>query len=282
MGDNTVTVADLTLHDGPFVPYDGDGYKWILTRLGGWFDSPSPRADPLERPGADGDYDGNPTQDSRLVIVEGTVTAPDRVALQVAMDRVNAVLTGATRYGTLTVDEVARGMSRQAVVRLGGQTVVARTGPTTADLSFSLFAPDPRRYSSELHSVTVGRYMPGGGFSFPASFPIPFGTNGSDGTVTVTNAGTASTWPVLRFSGPSTNPYAKRVGDGTIAAGLTLVSGQELVVDCGLRSVLLGSASRRQFLTADDFFALPPGQSQIYFSADDGAGELTVEWRDAW
>ena len=261
---------------------DAHGCEILLSEIKGWFDGPGVRANPLERPASDGDYDGNPTQDSRVITVTGTITAPTDVALQESMDDLDSLLTGATRYDTLTVDEMSRGLSRQAVVRLADGTLIQRDSDVHATFSLMLFAPDPRRYSSELHTVTVGRYMPGGGFSFPASFPISFGTNGSDGTVTVTNAGTASTWPVLKFSGPSTNPYAKRVGDGTIAAGLTLVSGQELVVDCGLRSVLLGSASRRQFLTADDFFALPPGQSQIYFSADDGAGALTVEWRDAW
>jgi hypothetical protein len=282
MGDNAVSIGGLTLHDGPYVPYDVDGCRWVLTGITGWFDSPGPRSEPLERPGADGDYDGEPTLDARTVTVEGAIVAPDRVSLQVAMDRVAAVLTGSQRYDTLTVDESARGLSRQASVRLGGQTLVARTGPVSASLSLSLFAPDPRRYSSELHSETVSRFQPGGGFTFPASFPISFGANGSDGTASVSNAGTTATWPVLRFTGPTTNPYATLVGGGTVAAAITLAAGQELVVDCGLRSVLLGSASRRQFLTSDDFFAIPPGTSEIYFSADDGAGQLTVEWRDAW
>lgn len=282
MPHNQVTIGDWACGDGFDRVTDDDGTVWTLTELTGWFDSPDPRGEPTPRPGADGDYDGEPTLSARTVTVAGSINAQSGPLLQAARDRVTALLAGSQRYGTLVVDEVDRGLSRQAVVRLGGQTLTQQSTARDGTFSLSLYAPDPRRYSSVLHTASTARFTPGGGRSYDLVFDRSYGGSGSSGVVSVSNAGARSTWPVLRFAGPLPNPYARLVGGSTVAASLTLAAGQELVVDCGLRSVLLGTASRRQFLSQDGFFALPPGDSQVYFSADSGTGSLTVQWRDAW
>jgi len=261
---------------------DADGVSWILQEFFGWFDSPSIRADPIPRPGSDGSYDGSIYLESRTVRLDGTVVAHDEPSLLAAMDRAAGVLAGPQRFGTLVVDESTRGLSRQAVVRLDGPTLLDRFHPHAARFSMSLFAADPRRYSTVLHTRMTTSVEQSAGRDYDLTFDRDYGGVSDEGFVTCVNAGTVDTFPVIIFAGPLTNPSARLAGGGTLTYTGTISAGQEVRIDNGTHAVTLGSASRRQYLTDQDFFALPPGASQVLFQAGGGTGTMTVAWRDAW
>ncbi len=278
----TVTIGGLSFATAPGLT-DEFGCRWWLTDLTGWYDSPGVRANPQPRPGRDGSWDVSPTLDGAAYAVRASVQAPDRGLLQAALDRARAVLTGAERFGTLVVDEDERGLSRQASVRLGGQTLAAKRSGLDGDVSLSLYAKDARRYSTEPHTASTTRYVPAAGATFPVSFPVGFGGLGSGGRLQVVNAGTVDTPCVVYWFGDLTNPRVTAVEQNrTVAARIALALGQTLVVDSAVPSVLLGTSSRRQTLSAAQFFNLPPGWSTLFFDADSGSGSMQVQWRDAW
>ncbi|WP_090476950.1 phage distal tail protein [Nakamurella panacisegetis] len=270
--------------DGPAPDVDDAGCLWALETVEGWHGGIDPRGNPTPLEMADGDLDGPAPFGSRTITLSGTVVAPDKRALQMALDRVAAVLRGTVRTAPLVFEEALTGLARQAFVRLAGKTMTTRTGPTSASWSLSLYAHDPSRYGAVEKSATTARFSAGGGRVYPLTFPRVYGPGGSSGLVTVTNVGDARTWARFTFSGPLSNPSVRLVGGPRIAALMDVNAGEQLVIGEGTpRSVRLGMSSRRQFLTLDSqFFAIEPGTSQIYFGADSGTGTLTVAWRDAW
>ena len=280
--DVRVSVADWACADGDR-EIDEFGCRWTFGEIIGWFEPPGVRAGALQRPGMDGSWDARPTLDGRVVGISGSVRASDGPALQAAMDRLQSVLTGPERFGTLVVDEANRGVSRQATVRLNDATLIERHSPDYATFSLSLFAADSRRYSTELHTATTTRYVAAAGATFPVSFPVDFGGLGSGGRLQVFNAGTVDTPCLVSWFGDLTNPRVTHVEQNrTVAARMSLALGQTLVVDTGVPSVLLGNSSRRQTLSSAQFFTLPPGISTLFFDADGGSGSMRVDWRDAW
>lgn len=284
MYDNRISVDGWSAAGGQRLPADEYGCEWAFANLDGWHGGLPVRGSSIDRPMQDGVIDGPAPLGGRTIAVGGTVWAPSRAALQAALDRISAVLAGATRVATLVVDEAVAGIARQATVRLGGATLARRTGPQSAEWSLSLFAPDPRRYSAgPARQVSTGRFVAGGGLVFPLTFPLNFGAVGGTGTATVDNAGDAPLWPVLRLTGPLVDPVIRLVGGPEIGLAMTINTGEEVVIDMATRTVLLGQASRRNFMTfSSRWFPLPPGPSELFFDAASGSGTLTVQWRDAW
>ena len=285
----TVTIDDTFTASTGYVPTvdPTTGCEWVLTNLEGWFGGVDVRGAPVDRPMVDGSFDGPAPMGSRTVTVEGTVTAPDRAALHGALDKAAAVLIGrARRTGLLVVAEDASvgGLGRQALVRLGGATMIKRTAPTTADFSFSLFAADPLRYDVNRSSVTLARFVAGGGRRYPFRPPRNYGAAGSSGTGWVNNAGTADTWPTVTFTGPTVNPSLTADDGRALAVNLALGAGEQLVLDAAARTVMQGGSSRRQYLRSSSrWFELPAGRSvAVRFNADAGTGSATVSYRSAW
>lgn len=287
--DNTVTVDGMTFTDGPVPAVDEYGCTWVLQNIEGWFGGVSVRGAPVDRPLTDGSFDGPAPFAGRVVTVTGTVIAPDREQLQAAFDRVSSVLSGDVRNGDLEVFERVRSLTRSANVRLDGAILVKRMGPVTAEFSLPFYASDPNRYSGDEHIAVTARYSAGIGRVYSLIFPRSYGNLGSDGFAYCTNAGNRSSWPVFEIAGPSLNPSMTLVETGEkIAVTMQIDLGQKLVIDTRNRSVMLGTFVRRSVLTSDStWFALPPGDSQVYYkhtSTAPGADSstLTVRWRDAW
>lgn len=287
--DNVVTVDGMTFTDGPVPDVDDYGCTWVLQDLEGWFGGVSVRSSPVDRPLADGAFDGPAPFAGRAVTVAGTVVALDREGLQAAFDRVSSVLSGDTRNSDLAVFERVRSLTRSANVRLNGPILVKRTGPVTAEFSLPFYAADPNRYSDAWNQAVTRRYSSGIGRVYSLIFPRSYGNMGSDGFAYCTNAGNRSSWPVFVIAGPSLTPSMTLVETGQkVAVNQQVDAGQTLTIDTRNRSVMLDNFVRRSVLTADStWFALPPGNSRVYYqhtSAATGADSstLTVKWRDAW
>ena len=281
--DLSVSLDGWSASMGSTPTIDENGCAWILSELDGWFGGVGVRSAPVDRLTVDGTIDGLRTFGARVITIGGSVVAPDRGSLMQAMDRIAGVLAGRSRTGTLLVNEEARQMYRQALVTLDADTKVAVADRLRATFSLALYAADPARYSTSTQQVQSLRYTPGGLFTIPLTVPIVFGPPGASGFLTINNNGNQDAWPVFRFVGPLVNPTVRLVGDRAISVVISLAAGQELVIDSKGRTVMLGASSRRGFLSFDSaWFSLPPGSSQLYFSADSGSGTLTVQWRDAW
>jgi hypothetical protein len=277
---NSISVDGWTVYD--LAPVKDDlGCEWILTKLDGWFAGTDWRSSPVARL-SDGSFDGDTTRDSRTITIEGTLVAPDRGTLLRGMDRLSAVLAGSARRGEVVVVEQEQPLTRVVQARLGGPTMINRTSRRTAEFSLVLFCPDPLRYSALEHVETMLPALPGPGRPYDLTFPRSWASLGSTGRLNAHNDGDARTYPTIVLHGPfgwaQINDEAS-----TLRLDMALLDGQDIEIDCGARTVLLGGASRRYFLSVDSrWLVLDGGDNVLHFDTDARTGSATVVWRDAW
>jgi hypothetical protein len=263
---------------------DDDGVEWWVTGENGWSSGPPIRLELTNRPQRDGTFDAPSFRGARVITLEGTAIAPDPDVKERAKNRLAAVLADGSALAALTVQE--RLSVRRAMVRLSAETKIADTTPYTFDWSLQLTAPDPVRYGDDQHTVACGLPQPGLGITFPiAAWPLDFGQP-NDGSMTLNNAGTVTTWPVWTITGPCVQPVVRNAGTGdSLGFGLTLYGGDVLVVDVAARTIRLNGASRRgALLPGSIWFGLPPGGTGVEFDAQrtDTPAVLSAAWRDAW
>ena len=132
-------------------------------------------------------------------------------------------------------------------------------------------APNPFWYDPNiLTSYLVGF---AGGLSFPFSFPINFGTVGTQ--ITINNAGNVDTPILITFSGEITDPV---ITNNTTGESLTIVKtindGDTLIINTAFGSksvrILSGGVYSNAFEYVDPdskFWQLVPGENDISYSA---------------
>lgn len=170
-----------------------------------------------------------------------------------------------------------------------------RTNPRQSDLGnygqcvVQFVATDFRIYDG--FNSTAITYLPpliqaGLDVAFDVSFQLP-GTKVSDETV-ITNSGTWISYPVLVITGPAVNPRVSNLTTGEVLKfGFTLLAGDVLTVDMGLRKVVLNGSAFRSEAVDSQWWGLVPdgdGSNVIQFQADsyDPAASLQVQYRSAW
>ncbi|TDV47851.1 phage distal tail protein [Actinophytocola oryzae] len=262
---------------------DDEGVEWWVTREDGWASGPDVRLSLASRPQRDGGFDAESFRSVRVITLEGLAIAPDRDAKERAKNRMGAVLADGSTLSELTVRE--RTVVRRAMVRLSAGTKIVDRGPHGFEFSLQVTAPDPLRQAVEPRTARCGLPRPGPGVTFPLGFPLAFGEP-VDGSLSMTNAGTAVAWPVWTITGPVNQPVIRNDSTGQrLAFSLRLAEGDTLTVDVAARTVTLGGASRRSMLLpGSTWFGLPPGTTAVGFDATDttAAGTLAVSWRDSW
>lgn len=124
-----------------------------------------------------------------------------------------------------------------------------------------------------------------GGFIFPVVFPIsslPVGENSNQIVV----GGDVSTFPVVRFDGPLTNPILQ-TDHWTLSLTMSIAAGEYVEIDTRpwAQTIMLngtssaaGALGRRQWLSN---MALEPGRHDLTFRGS-GNGACEVRWRSAW
>lgn len=283
--DNMVSVDGWSATDGPVPAVDAHGNTWIIQDLEGWFGNVDVRSGDIDKPLADGVFGGPAPFAGRTITVTGTVVSRSRMALQAAFDVLAGVLAGVNRSGTFVVNEVVRQVIKQATVRLGGPMLLSRTSDVTAKFSLPLFAADPNRYGVELHSQAWLPYQISGGRAYDLVPPRSYGTGGRSGVATLANNGDRMAWPVFKIAYTATNPAVRLAGGPMLKVMTTLAYNESLTIDTGRRTVSVGDYSRRVLLSSDsEWFALPPGPSDLYYSTENPAdyGLITALWRDTY
>lgn len=266
---------------------DDYGVTWVVTDPSGWSDGAPIRMTTSDQSGADGGRSGPPLLGARLIVLKGKAVAPDRLAMLAAKDRLVSLALGTRTAYPLVVAEAH--LTRQAMVK---PFIPARTndlGSTRFDWEIGLRADDPLRYSVD--PVTVTALLPPdaqGGMTFPMTFPLTFGAPGENGDVGVflTNAGNADVMPTLTINGPVVNPSVRNVTTNRVTAlGISLLSGESLVIDFTAKTVLLnGTANRRQnLLPTSTWWPLVPGVNEIRYSATAYTpSTASITYRSAW
>lgn len=180
---------------------------------------------------------------------------------------------------------------RQMTVQLLEDVIVR--GGLFKEFHLALVASDPTTYAAvEQTADTIAlTTASGGALVFPVVFPFSFGAYSGGGTVTVTNAGNAKSWPRLRVYGRMDAPIVRNTTTGKTLAfpGLSVGAGDYVEIDCFKRTVLLNGAANLSMMryldrATSEFFQLAAGANtlQLQGSNFDGVAKVRVYWRDAW
>lgn len=154
-------------------------------------------------------------------------------------------------------------------------------------------ATDPRHYELETQLAMTGLPDTGGGISFPLVFPLNFGPGLGGGESVVANTGNAPAHWIAEISGPVTNPRLEctnSTGETYFLEinGLSIGVGEKLVFNSKTKAVLLGTQSRRSFLTPQSsWFTLDPYPETctLRFRSSDipvTTSTLTFTWHNAY
>lgn len=117
---------------------------------------------------------------------------------------------------------------------------------------------------------------------------LDWGVPGTNGVMALANSGTAPAWPTLTISAGASSLVNPTITEQSSGRQLrytgTLAAGDVIVIDTNpfARTVLLGTADRRPFLTKAEWFPIPAkGSTAVVFTADvfSATAMLTAEWR---
>lgn len=264
---------------------DEFGVDWGATgEESPWSTGPAPRAVTGENANDHGAWDGTEFYGPRTYALEGEarVSGSSHTALHQAEQRFKSAI--GLRPFLLRV--VEPGFDRQAWFRRDSVPSWKEVTPNWAIFSISIFAPDPRIYSTETLSASVAFPTTSGGMSWPATWPATWDAVTVTGEMNLTNAGDETAWPTYRIDGPVTEPVIVNADTGqAMRFAITLGAGEWLTVDTGTHEVLGNgdpNASRRNTFHGD-WFGLAPGSTTVRFNGASGAGStLSASWRSTW
>ena len=152
--------------------------------------------------------------------------------------------------------------------------------------TFTFFSADPRYYDDNQQTATLSVGNPLGR-TYNRIYPLAYGGGSSASTTTVTNAGWATTYPVITFNGPATNPIFGNTTQGNyIGISGTYSSSDQIIIDLDQKLVTLnGSSARNLLIGGSNWFSAPPGSNQFYLTGSStlvGTTSATVTWRNAY
>ena len=228
-----------------------------------------PVVEPLAQ--RDGAIVGNAYLGALYPVLEGQIVSSSATGRNTLEDQLRGHLSSILRADGTWQWTPAGGSARQRTVRLFQPPMLGNEpGVTLRSFQFGLICADPLAYSQT--QTTSG--LAGQGTAF-----------------TVTNGGTVETWPVLRVTGPATNPKVVNVTTGkTIeldASSYTVASGTYVDIDTRAETIV-DSAGASQLskmdMTVSTFWPLKSGANSVRLDATGtGAGtRLDASYRDAW
>lgn len=175
---------------------------------------------------------------------------------------------------------------------LGGNTYITTgyvtdfvmdyTSPKASRYKLDLQCDDAYFLSSTLNTQTV-EIGSGGGFILETLVPILFGDG--VGTVNITNNGSVTVYPTIKFTDSATNPVFTNVDTGeSIGFNITIYDGDEIDIDMYNRTATLNGGSILSFRTSTSrWWGLVPGTTKVRYTTDSGddTGHATISWRNA-
>lgn len=277
---NTLTYKGLNLLAAPYQPVSVEGL------VGGT----EVRTNDRPYVARDGMRAGTDRTEGRTVTIQLDVFADNDASFSTALTNITAAFEPADPEPSplgITLPGVAGG---NAVIlnlrarRLSAPLPIGALGARYARVTAELYAADPLKYSDPPAGTLLSPNPSAGGFVWPFTWPLTWPGAGSGSQTVVYNAGTAYTYPVVTLTGPLTNPAITNLNNGrSVALALTLNAGEELVLDFGDRSAVIGgTVNRYPYLSRAEWFTLEPGNNGIVLLADSGTGTAFVEWRNAW
>lgn len=150
----------------------------------------------------------------------------------------------------------------------------------------TMFCPDPRYYSNV---ATTGVMQPQTplGRTYNRTYNLIYGGGSLINSLTVTNAGNWTTYPVITIQGPMINPTIGNLTTGQyMTLNTSLTNTDSLVIDLNQKLVTLNGVTARNLVAGNSqWFGAPPGVSNFYFTGTNaviGTTSATVVYRSAY
>lgn len=267
-----------------------EGAPRTIRTLDGWYSGPPVRSELEVRPNADGAFDVTRVfKGARVVTQAGLILAStsDQAIANHWIDF--AALQGDGRPSEFTVTDASG--TKSLTVTLAGPPEIGPLVNGAAEYVLQLIARDPVKYG-QVQVVATGLPTAGGGLEYELGEPagaLYYGALGNLGRVTLTNAGTADTWPVFEISGTlDAGFYLQNLETGQILRYDRVVpAGTTLTIDSRTGEVLIdGVSDASSYLTRDEFFPIPAmGSQTVQFNSiggSSGSPTLTASYRSGW
>lgn len=257
-----------------------------LLSLDGWEDLPLVRDVSARRPDGHGRFSGAHWAEERIVVVTGShVVLDQRDQILAELHDVMA-LTGSALSEPLTIEHAGRSLTADAQLTRFQIRNTAAWGTGHFTWAAEWRCPDPLRYG-EVVSATTGFPVAVGGLEYPLYTDgtdttgwLDYGEASTTGRVTLTNPGTADTWPQFQIAGP-----VPAAGFDIVAVGSgrrlrfegAVPSGSALVLDAATGTAVIdGVADRGGLLTWRDWTPVPARGSAEFAFIPLGASSAAV------
>jgi hypothetical protein len=264
---------------------DESGVRWVLSDVEGWLSTP--QAEPIVTPLGMSDRSvaaARFPKSAREITVHGHVLTPAFDTAEAARNRLYRAFDGYTTDLSVVVEEA---VPKRITARLGGAIETEPIGPTHFAFAVPLILPDPLKYGTEQRGGTTDAQATGElSLRFPLTFPLVFtGPVSGTGRMTLTNEGTAHTFPISTITGPLPQGWRiinEATGD-TLSFTTALGARQRLTIDHGERTADIDGYSIAS-LASGTWWPLTPGRNQLRFltPAYDPAAQWTATFYDAY
>lgn len=259
---------------------DANGTWWLIT---GWtgMDGPDVVGQVVQKAGDHGGLATPQFFGSRPLTLIVQATAVSQAQRDVARAFV-AQAFPVNDLATLRWDEP---VPVQMGIRRTGR--IAETYMTLIDVVFSvpLVAPDPRKYSTVLHSLTSNQAAGPAGLAPPLTPPFTLPAGAPPMSVACFNAGSFETRPLVTIQGPISGPAVvnQATGQTVSFSGLTLGATDQLVVDLNAQQATFNGAVRPADLFSSWWVLPQQTTTTVQVTGTGGTGsQMRVDWRDAW
>lgn len=254
----------MTLGTLPLDQTDENGSPWNVTEFTGKGSAPA-EVEVTQRQTDHGAWIGNSLWAAKPYSITGAFEGDTELERWEAEQRLLAAVTLGRDTTTLVFHEE---VERQTEVTLSGEIEISPVGTYAFTFVVPLVAPDPFRYATTERTPNAAL---------------------NTGSLALDNAGTAAAWPVFSITTTTSLPDVKLLRQDTgqqltvdNPSGATVNAGETLTVDMRRRRILVGSTSRRSWMSGE-WFGLPPGvQTTVVPTSTSGTGNVTATYRDVY
>ena len=274
--------GQLSLGEIVFGVTDSFGVEWVLSELRGWSDPAESTNEVEQRTGEHGGRIlGTPKYTPRYMQLIGSCIAATWDDADEALGR----LWASVPLSTPAWMNVASRRTLAALVAQDGKPELDQESSKggTRTFSIGLVAPDPRRYSPDVVTVSTGLPQTTGGFSLPLVAPLTIGATITSGRITAVNEGNMETRPTITLMGPVPAGWTITHNSGRRLYGRdAITAGRTLTLDFDDRSALLDGVAAQ--VVSGAWFDLEPGDNTVSFNAAtfDPAAQMTLTYRHAF
>lgn len=275
---------------------DDFGCRWVVSPGQNVNDGPGVKTHITDKPFGVGSFRAKSYRAGRSIIMTGWCKAPDRVTREAARARFLSLFPA----GDQATLSVADGISTRLITVELADIPKATVWPSGNgfDWQLPLYAADPRYLDALVNPAsasaggasTDGLDWTGAGaggldWTGGGTGGLDWGTSASGGVLTMTNAGSATAYPLFTITGPINAPIISDPGNGRTLAYSGLVDvGQTLVIDTSpfTRKVQLNGIDRMGLMTSAQWISIPAGGTVTVSFAGSGSGILTAQWQNAY